>query len=74
MPECRLAYCEVPAPLRRLLTADYRLERTFVAHDALAPGLAYDMDDAFFVPLAGFNAVTRPGPNLSIYVRRPASR
>ena len=34
------------------------------------PRLVYDWDDAFFLPLSGFSAVSRPGPNLAIHVRR----
>ncbi len=30
----------------------------------------YDMQDEFFVPLAGFHQIERPGPNLRVYVRR----
>jgi hypothetical protein len=30
----------------------------------------YDQQDAFFLPLAGFSGVGRPGPNLSIYERK----
>jgi hypothetical protein len=29
--------------------------------------LVYDQQDAFFVPLAGFAHVVRPGPNFSVY-------
>ena len=29
--------------------------------------LVYDQQDAFYVPLAGFDHVVRPGPNFSIY-------
>jgi 4-amino-4-deoxy-L-arabinose transferase-like glycosyltransferase len=29
----------------------------------------YDAQDAFFVPLAGFDGIERPGPNVAIYVR-----
>jgi Dolichyl-phosphate-mannose-protein mannosyltransferase len=69
--ECPLpVYCSVPDEIRRRLSREYVLERVFTALDALRPGLVYDRDDAFFVPLAGFDAVERPGPNLSIYRRR----
>jgi hypothetical protein len=34
-----------------------------------APHLVYDADDAFYVPLSGFEAVERPGPNLDVYVK-----
>jgi hypothetical protein len=64
----------VPDALRLVLARDYGLEQTFIALDTSLEGLAYDLDDAFFVPLAGFGAVTRPGPNLAMHVRRAVSR
>ena len=67
--ECPLAYCSVPATLPPVL-ARYVLLQTLTAVDPTYSGLVYDRDDAFFVPLAGFGAVTRPGPNLMIYRRR----
>jgi len=69
MIECPLAYCNAPPQLQPVLT-EYVLLRTFTALDPTQPGLVYDRDDAFFVPLAGFAAVTRPGPNLMIYGHR----
>jgi Dolichyl-phosphate-mannose-protein mannosyltransferase len=68
--ECPLPYCDVPAGLRQILTTGYERQRTFTALDAKNESLAYDRDDAFFVPLAGFGAVQRPGPNLIVYARR----
>ena len=35
-----------------------------------SPGNVYDRQDEFYVPLSGFHQITRPGPNLRIYVRR----
>lgn len=67
--EYPLADRGVPGPLRRLLTTDYRLGRTLVVHESAAPGLVYDMDDACFVPLTGFDTVSRPGLNLLMNVR-----
>jgi hypothetical protein len=31
----------------------------------------FDMQDRFYVPFAGFNGVLRPGPNFTLYERRP---
>jgi hypothetical protein len=52
------------------LARDYelQLEQQVVAEDD--PRHVYDRQDEFFVPLAGFRGVERPGPNLRIYVRR----
>ena len=37
------------------------------------PANTYDMQDEFFMPLAGFHQVDAPGPNLRIFVRRDAA-
>jgi hypothetical protein len=34
------------------------------------PSNVYDRQDEFYIPLAGFNHIVRPGPNLAIYTRR----
>ncbi len=39
------------------------------AHDLSAKGAVYDWQDEFYLPLTGFAAIGRPGPNLTIYVR-----
>jgi hypothetical protein len=65
---CPLAYCEMPADMNDLLRS-YAPLRSFDAVDLADPDLVYDQDDAFFVPLSGFSAVTRPGPNVEIYTR-----
>ena len=59
---------DVPAGLNRTLT-DYVPLIAFVAARVDDPALVYDRDDAFFIPLSGFRAVTRPGPNVEIYSR-----
>jgi len=64
-----IAYSSVPDAVRNLLPS-YGLVQTFRAVDMRAPHV-YDQQDAFFVPLAGFAGVGRPGPNLSIYRRMP---
>jgi hypothetical protein len=66
---CPLGYCDVPAELNRALAPYVRLT-AFVAARLDDPSLVYDRDDAFFVPLSGFRAVTRPGPNVEIYGRQ----
>jgi hypothetical protein len=65
-----LTYSDVSPALRDVLAEDYRLVTTFEALRGADAGLAFDRDDAFYVPLAGFGAVTRPGPNLFVYQRR----
>ena len=34
------------------------------------PRNVYDRQDKFYVPIAGFKGIERPGPNLRVYVRR----
>ncbi len=46
-----------------------------VVFDPFTPGSAsrpvYDLSDAFFVPMAGFDGVERPGPKITIYRLKP---
>jgi len=72
VPECVHIYCQAPNKLRQALARDYRIERTFIASDPRHPGV-YDLEDAFFLPLSGWFAVSRPGPNFSAYVPVMAS-
>ena len=65
---CALDYCDVPASMDRILAAYVPLT-FFVAARLDDPSLVYDRDDAFYIPLSGFRAVTRPGPNVEIYSR-----
>jgi len=66
---CPLSYCDPPAALPKILEQYVPLRR-LPADDANQPGVVYDLDDAFFVPLSGFGAVSRPGPDLLIYARK----
>jgi hypothetical protein len=34
----------------------------------------YDRQDEFYLPLAGFHQIERPGPNVRIFVRRATAR
>jgi 4-amino-4-deoxy-L-arabinose transferase-like glycosyltransferase len=51
------------------LAARYELRFAVVAYDVTARGNVYDWQDEFYLPVAGFNGIRRPGPNLAIYVR-----
>ena len=33
----------------------------------------YDLQDEFYLPLAGFHQITAPGPNVRLFVRRDPS-
>ena len=52
-----------------VLSTDYTLG---FASEVAAPDPhnVYDLQDEFYLPLAGFHRVDRPGPNLMVYVRR----
>lgn len=69
--ECPLTYCDVPDRWRTVLRDRYEVEHVFPAYDASSHALVYDRDDDFYLPLAGLSAVIRPGPNITIYRRRP---
>lgn len=64
-----LAYSRVSKALLEIVASDYSKAGEVVGTtDAARP--VYDNDDAFYVPLAGFSGVLRPGPDIRIYVRR----
>jgi hypothetical protein len=67
--ECPLSYCDVPQQWFTVLRQGYHVERTFPAFDGASHSLVYDRDDDFYLPLAGFDAVVRPGPNITAYRR-----
>ncbi len=51
------------------LAGDYELVTAIRAYSPKAT-LVYDRQDMFYVPFAGLQYVTRPGPNFAIYARR----
>ena len=63
-----IQYSHVPDAITQRLR-DYDLRYRVRAVDMNQPHV-YDQQDAWFLPLAGFDGVARPGPNLSIYRRR----
>lgn len=62
-------YTPVPGALRGILAARYRMVREFPASREPEPEVAFDRQDAFFLPFADFSARDRPGPTLTIYKR-----
>lgn len=62
-------YSAVPETLRRRLRDEYMKVAEFPTEDRPAARL-YDQQDAFYVPLAGFDGVVRPGPAFELYRRR----
>jgi len=59
-------------PVTQLLAKDYVLVTTFKAL-TLTDDLVYDRQDMFYMPFAGLQHVTRPGPNFALYARRDAA-
>ena len=54
--------------IRKLAAERYALVRS--VHAADYGWAVYDLADAFFLPVAGFGGVERPGPNIRIYRRK----
>jgi len=48
----------------------YDLEKTFEVVDINNEKNLYDLQDAFYIPFAGFVGVQRPGPNIYIYKKK----
>jgi Dolichyl-phosphate-mannose-protein mannosyltransferase len=63
-------YTAVPESLRDLVRERYGLMQRVDGVPRDAGGGIYDRQDAFFLPIAGFKGVARPGPTVLIYRRR----
>jgi hypothetical protein len=65
-------YSQVPDRLGAVLDAHYVLTQVFKARANRdgAPPPIYDQQDALYVPLSNLDGVTRPGPDVSLFVRR----
>jgi 4-amino-4-deoxy-L-arabinose transferase-like glycosyltransferase len=61
-------YASIAPELRRLAVDRYNVVREVIATDGTEG--VYDLQDAFFMPVAGFSSVERPGPTVRIYRRR----
>lgn len=62
------SYSGVPPMIASVLLRYDRVQ-VFRAVD-LGVSRVYDQQDAFFLPLAGFEGIGRPGPNIAVYRRR----
>jgi hypothetical protein len=74
LPESPLVYGSVPPELRRLVADRYVLAKAIDATRGSTSSSVYDLQDAFFMPIAGFTPVVRPGPTLAIYTRADSGR
>jgi hypothetical protein len=63
-------YTAAPESLRDLVLTRYSLAYRVGGVPREAGGGIYDRQDAFFLPIAGFKGVARPGPTVLIYRRR----
>lgn len=62
-----LAYAALAPGIRELLERRGECIRSFPALEDGGRGAVFDPFDAFFVPLAGFSAVSAPGPEIRFY-------
>ncbi len=60
----------VATEMEAILQNSYQLQATVRAVDANKNKRHYDLQDAFYLPIAGFTGVQRPGPNLQIYQKK----
>jgi len=64
-------YSDCPVGLPEALKADFVEVATF---SCLEPGVKpypeFEMQDAFYLPVAGFHGIIRPGPDLYVYRRK----
>ena len=64
---------ETQGEVKAFLSDGYELVTVFKAFDPNKSGNLYDRQDAFFVPIAGFTKITRPGPNFYVYKHADAA-
>ena len=71
IPESPVAlYTFVPESLRKIAAERYEMMHRVRATRPNVPDTGvYDPDDAFFLPVTGFDAILRPGPTIVIYRR-----
>lgn len=64
-------YSAVPTSFETTLQTDYALQREFSTGAGTGDGRIYDQQDAFFLPLANFAGIERPGPSFELYRKKP---
>jgi hypothetical protein len=67
-------YASTPAAVRRVAAEQYDLVLDVPATRGRASSAAYDLQDAFFLPISRLETVIRPGPTIRIYRLRRADR
>src|SRR5205823_7309155 len=63
-------YSDVPPDVEHIVRERDVLARSIAAESEARSGRIYDQQDAFFLPLDGFDGIERPGPAFEIYRRR----
>ena len=63
-------YTAAPPSIAALIAQRYELVHEVRGIGRESAGGIYDRQDAFFLPIAGFSDVARPGPDIRIYRRR----
>ncbi|HWW85314.1 MAG TPA: glycosyltransferase family 39 protein [Vicinamibacterales bacterium] len=63
-------YSDVPPALERVIADGYRLVHTFPVESGPPTRRLYDQQDAYFMPLEGFDGLKRPGPRFDLYQKR----
>ncbi len=66
-----LAYSQVDPAFKEELEREAVLVRRFNPFSGRAESPVYDPVDAYYVPLAGYAGVERPGPSIQIYRLSP---
>lgn len=64
------SYTHTPPAVLELARARYSLANTIRGTRSRPGGALFDRQDAFFMPISGFDEVQRPGPTIRIYKRR----
>ena len=68
-----VAYSHVPAGIERIVRGEYEPAGVFSPGET-SPRAVYDQQDAFFLPLAGLDGTSSPGPRIEVYRHRTALR
>ncbi|MCK5850868.1 MAG: glycosyltransferase family 39 protein, partial [Kiritimatiellae bacterium] len=63
---------DVPDNIETLLKTDFYPIKNLEAMDMNKKDNWFDQQDAFYLPFTGFKGISRPGPNTTIYKRKPS--
>ncbi|ANM29406.1 hypothetical protein ABI59_07105 [Acidobacteria bacterium Mor1] len=66
-----IPYDQVPEEIPAMLERCYERFAVIEGNGPDVEGLPYDQQDAFYLPLRGFDRVVRPGPDIELWARKP---